>query len=125
LIVLLFVSLLVWFELSGIFVLLAFIVAVLIAFKSLRGTISLYKLHRDLVEIRTSKKEGSDSERSEVEGQGPPEPAPALTGSMKAWAISGKAPSEAVYLVQDWKRYTQPQERFCYAMFALELILYL
>ena len=123
-----FLSNRVWFELNGIFVLLAFIVIALIAYTSLRNTITLYKLHKDLVGIRTLKKEGRDieSESEEVEAEG--EIAAAVPGiektkSQKVWEISGMEPSEAVYLVEEKKRITQPNEKFCYAMFGLEFVL--
>jgi hypothetical protein len=129
LIVFIFISFLVWFELSGVFVLLAFIVMVLIAYASLRNTLTLYKLHKDLIDIRTLKKEKRD-EQSENEVMGiesndvSPSPGTAMdkTKSERVWEISGKRPSEAVYLVEEVKRITQPSEKFCYAMFILEFV---
>ena len=129
LIVFIFVSILVWFELSGVFVLLAFIVIVFIAYASLRNTLTLYKLHKDLVGIRTLKKEGKDeeSENEQVVTENfnaVPQPVTSRdkTKSERAWEISGMEPSEAVYLVEEIKRITEPNEKFCYAMFVLEFI---
>lgn len=129
LIVLIFISVLVWFELSGVFVLLAFIVIMLIAYASLRNTIRLYKLHKNLVGVRTMKKDGKDdeSENEEVDSEkdraSPNSGSPVeRTKSQRVWDISGKTPSEAVYLVQERKRITRPKEKFCYAMFLLEFV---
>ncbi|KAL3904130.1 MAG: hypothetical protein SGILL_010188, partial [Bacillariaceae sp.] len=125
LIVFIFVSVLVWFELSGIFVLFAFIVILLVAYASLRNTISLYKLHKDLVGVRTLKKEGRDeeSESEELEAENvKPVALRDKTKSERVWEISGLEPSEAVYLVEEIKRITEPNEKFCYTMFGLEFL---
>ena len=44
------------------------------------------------------------------------------TKSERIWEISGLEPSEAVYLVEENKRITEPSEKFCYAMFAIEFV---
>lgn len=127
LIVLIFVSLLVWFEISGVFVFFAFVVAVLLAYATLRNTIAVFKLHTDLVGVRTLKKQGKDdldTEAMDSDEKEKPSATSSLprTKSERAWALSGKKPSEAVFVVQERKRITQPNEKFCYAMFVLEFV---
>jgi hypothetical protein len=128
-IVLIFISILVWFELQGIFVLFAFVVIVLLAYASLKNTINVFKLHKDLVGVGTFKKEGNDKnaeaeeQESEREKPSPSTPIP-KTKSERAWAISGNKPSEAVFLIQERKRITRPTEKFCYVMFGFEFLFF-
>jgi len=142
LIVLCFISLLVWFDISGVFVLLAFIVVMLAAGYTLRTTCLLAKLHKDLIGVRTTFKkkavanqpEGVENSRDQPEtpipdgGENPHNqsrpPLPPSSPSLRAWADSGKKPSEALYIVQEYKRVTEPQEKFCYAMFFLEIVFF-
>jgi hypothetical protein len=129
LIVLIFVSFLVWFDLSGIFVFFAFVVVVLVAYASLWNTITVFKLHKDLVGVGTLTKEGNeqDAEAEETEfGKEKPSPSPSVprTKSEKAWAVTGKRPSEAVFVIQERKRITQPSEKFCHAMFGFECLFF-
>ncbi|KAG7374441.1 lipase class 3 [Nitzschia inconspicua] len=129
LIVLIFVSVLVWFELSGVSVFFAFVIASLLAYTSLRNTITVFKLHKDLVGIKSLGKKNSETgsnaeevESGEKEAPSPISPLPPRTKSERVWAISGQKPSECVFVIQERKRVTQPTERFCYAMFGMEFI---
>jgi hypothetical protein len=129
LIVLIFISVLVWFELQGVFVFFAFVVIVLIAYASLWNTITVFKLHKDLVGVGTWKKEGDDQDpvAEELEsGKEKPSPSPPVlrTKSEKAWAISGSQPSEGVFVIQERKRVTRPTEKFCYVMFGFEFLFF-
>lgn len=138
LIVLIFISVLVWFHLSGIFVLLAFIVVVIAAAHSLRGTFALYKLYRDLSDVRTLKKEGKDDvtdddeveadgergDRGDEEAKDMPPPTTLRTKSLLVWNKAGKVPSEGVFLVEDYVRVTEPSDRMCYVFLVLEAIIF-
>lgn len=119
-------SLLVWFELSGVFVFFGFVVMVLMAYAALRNTITVAKLHQDLIGVRTWRKTKNDgeTEAEEIEvGEGPTTLAPPpRTKSERAWAISGKKPSEGVFVILERNRITQPTEKFCYAMFGCEFL---
>jgi hypothetical protein len=140
LIVLIFVSLLVWFEIGGIFVFLAFLVMVCFALNSLRNTYALWKLSQELILLRTNKKEGKDSGGDEEEedtatvGAGgetaaeeegaaplPPQPVIPKTISQRVWEKAGKEPSEGAFLVEEYKRVTEAQPRICWIMMALEV----
>ena len=137
LIALIFVSVLVWFHLSGVFVLLAFIIVVIAALGSLRGAYTLYKLHRDLTKVRTLKKEGKDDDTDEEEfakeeaqgandeeSKGLTPSAMRQTTSIRVWKKAGKAPSEGVFLVEDYERVTEAEEKLCYFMLGLEFIVF-
>eukprot|EP00529_Nitzschia_sp_RCC80_P005593 CAMPEP_0113486244 /NCGR_PEP_ID=MMETSP0014_2-20120614/24896_1 /TAXON_ID=2857 /ORGANISM="Nitzschia sp." /LENGTH=992 /DNA_ID=CAMNT_0000379909 /DNA_START=67 /DNA_END=3042 /DNA_ORIENTATION=- /assembly_acc=CAM_ASM_000159 len=141
LIVLIFVSFLVWFEISGIFVFLAFLVVLCVALNTLRNTYALWKLSQDLIKIRTNKKEGNDIEeveddREEISspdgdqspevavGQASDPPAQPKTLSQRVWEKSGKEPSEGAFLVVEYKRVTEAQPRICWIMMTLEIAIF-
>jgi hypothetical protein len=129
LIVLIFISILVWFELQGVFVFFAFVVIVLLAYASLRNTITVFKLHKDLVGVGTWRKKWNDQDADAAilvsEKEKPVQSAIVpRTKSEKAWDVSGEEPSEGVFVIQERKRITQPCEKFCYAMFGFEFLFF-
>lgn len=69
--------------------------------------------------------EGSENEEMDSEkkrGLSKPGSPVEKTKSQRVWDISGKKPSEAVYLVEERKRITRPREKFCYTMFLIEFV---
>lgn len=116
---------LVWFHFSGIFVLLAFIVVVIAALGTLRGAYTLYKLHNDLINVRTLKKEGKDNDADEefvADAEDEFVATEVETKSTRVWKKAGTAPSEGVYLVEDYERVTEAGDKLCYAMLGLEFV---
>lgn len=125
LIVLIFVSILAWFQIGGIFVFLAFLVILCVALNSLRSTYALWKLSNDLVNVLTKKKEGNDipdpEEVTDAETQEVAAAPLPNTISQRVWEKAGQEPSEGVYLVEEYKRVTEAQDRICWIMMALEI----
>jgi lipase ATG15 len=111
LIVLIMVSFLVWFRFGGKTIACVLVVCCIAAWSSLRQARNLYKVCKDLVDIRVEFKEEAKKEAEDEEEEAAEE------GKEKADA----APSEAVYVVSEYKRVTEATYTFCVIMFGLEL----
>jgi lipase ATG15 len=110
LIVLIVVSFLVWFRIPGAFLAFVIVMCFIVAWSSLKQARNLYKVGKDLVAARMESKEEANKEAEDEEEE-------AAEQGEKA----GAAPSEAVYVVSEYKRVTEATDTFCAIMFGLEL----
>lgn len=115
LIILIVVSFLVWFQLSGAFVAFAFFVSLFMAWGALSNTRHLFKVGKDLGGVTANLKDAASDDQAE---EAPTEEDRDLPQE------SDENPSEAVYLVSEYMRETEMTDAFGWFMFRVEVAIF-
>ena len=112
LILLVFLSFLVWLRLGGVVIAFLFAIAVILAYRSLDNARRLASVTKDLLEIEGIFKQatGADPQAKTEDEESPEEN-----------ARSPNEASEAVYLTTQYERINEPTELFCWIMLGLEM----
>ena len=113
LMLLVFLSFLVWMRIGGVFIAFAFAIALILAWQSLDNARRLATVTTDLLDVKglfNAPEAGGDVE-AKKEGEVSPE----------AGARSAKEASEAVYLTTQYERMNEPTELVCWILLGLEV----
>ncbi len=143
LIILVVISFLVWFQIPGAFVAILFFISLVFSWNALVNTRNLFKIGKDIVDVKRGKIKANDDENEETECAEPvkkkdinssaeetwhenPEGAnksnfSPRVESRRFWDKVGAKPSEAVYLVSEYTRVNEASCAFCWLMMRFEV----
>ena len=115
LIILVLVSFLVWFRIPGGFVAFVFFICLFFAWGALSNARKLSKIGKDLIDIQ-QEMDSEDKAPAEIEAQDDLSPS-----QRRFWKKAGTSPSEAVYMVSEYRRVNVITDKFARIMFVLEI----